>query len=144
MTEPYPRYYAVNDRPVKVEKLADGGSDIFALDWTTGAFVPNRDYWDYVSAQDGKDVDRLTEAKFDMKVALLRAQILAKLADEPLSWEHTGDGEIPYRTSVDARVIKLRVNDFPAEPMYTLLAEGQEIADLESWPDLWVRPGAKP
>jgi len=140
MVKPYPWYYAVNDRPVKVVQLSDGSGDVLALDWITGAFVPHREYWEQISAHDGKDVDQLTEPEFDTRVALLRAQIVAKLADAPLSWVHTGDGESPYCTTLEGRTLVLRVNDFPAEPMYTLVTDGQDIADLDSWPDAWIRP----
>ncbi|HTR54435.1 MAG TPA: hypothetical protein VMJ10_27270 [Kofleriaceae bacterium] len=140
MMKPYPWYYAVNDRPVKVVQLSDGSGDILALEWTTGGFVPHREYWEYLSAHDRKDVDQLTESEFDTRVAALRAQILAKLADSPLTWERTGDGELAYRTTVEGQTMTLRVNDFLDEAMYTLLAEGQEISDFDNWPDAWVRP----
>jgi hypothetical protein len=59
----------------------------------------------------------------------------------PIAWEHTGDGELPYRATVDGVELLLRVNDFPAEPLYTLLVKGQVQRDLEDWPAHWVRPG---
>ncbi len=35
----------------------------------------------------------------------------------------------------------MRVNDFPAEPLYSLLVNGQVAYDLEDWPERWLRPG---
>jgi hypothetical protein len=61
--------------------------------------------------------------------------------DRPIAWEHTGDGELPYRANVDGAELRVRVNDFPAEPLYTLLVNGQLECDLEDWPEVWVRPG---
>jgi hypothetical protein len=58
-----------------------------------------------------------------------------------LAWEHTGDGELPYRAKVDGVELLVRVNDFPAEPLYSLLVNGQLECDLEDWPGRWVRPG---
>jgi hypothetical protein len=61
--------------------------------------------------------------------------------DRPIAWEHTGDGELPYRAEVGGAELLVRVNDFPAEPLYSLLVNGQLECDLEDWPERWVRPG---
>ncbi|MBA3539212.1 MAG: hypothetical protein H0T79_06260 [Deltaproteobacteria bacterium] len=58
----------------------------------------------------------------------------------PLAWEHTGDGEVPYRTTVNGRTYTMRVNDFPAEPLYTLLVDGTtEVEHLDDWPAAWTK-----
>jgi hypothetical protein len=61
--------------------------------------------------------------------------------DRPIAWEHTGDGELPYRAAVGGAELLVRVNDFPAEPLYSLLVNGRLEGDLEDWPEPWVRPG---
>jgi len=44
-------------------------------------------------------------------------------------WEHTGDGELPYRAQWRGRTFTIRVNDFPEQPLYTLLvARGRSSA----------------
>jgi len=68
----------------------------------------------------------------------------ASLAGMAISWEHTGDGELPYRATVNGAELLLRVNDFPAEPLYSLLVNGRLAYDLEDWPGRWVRPGIPP
>lgn len=141
MTRPYPWYYAVNDRPVKVVELADGGADVLVFDWATGAFTPDRSYWEQLSST-GKDVDQLTESQFDVRVGLLRQPIVEKHVTSSIAWESAGDGELPYRASVDGHVYTIRVNDFPEEPLYTLLVDGQEIVDLDDWPAAWIKPNA--
>lgn len=60
----------------------------------------------------------------------------------PVRWQATGDGEHPYRAAVGPERWVLRVNDFPAEPLYTLIVDGAERLDLEDWPPAWRRPGA--
>ena len=62
----------------------------------------------------------------------------------PIAWAHTGDGDFPYRATVDGVELLLRVNDFPAEPLYSLLVNGQVAEDLEDWPAPWVRPSTPP
>jgi hypothetical protein len=66
------------------------------------------------------------------------------VVSEPVAWRRTGDGEFPYAASCDGVELRLRVNDFPAEPLYTLLVNGQPALDLEDWPAPWLRPAATP
>ena len=47
---------------------------------------------------------------------------------------------LPFVTRVGERALTIRLSDFPAEPLYTLLAEGYEIADLEQWSAAWEKP----
>ena len=83
----------------------------------------------------------------DDLITALRRHIVAGLVAMPIVWEPTGDGEVPYRAEVDGRPCRVRVNDFPVEPLYTLLVEGEALADLEDWPAAWVKSpiaGASP
>lgn len=57
-----------------------------------------------------------------------------------ITWKHTGDAEVPYAAEVRRRNYTIRINDFPAEPLYTLICEGAELQDLEDWPPAWVKP----
>jgi hypothetical protein len=140
---PYPWYYAVNDRPVKLVLTPSGGLDALVIDWESGAFVPDRSYFVKVSDTGiGKDVDQLTEEQFAQAVIDVRRRIVARLVTTALPWRATGDGEYPYRAEVNGHVYLIRVNDFPAEPIYTLLADDDELADLDDWPAGWTRPEA--
>ncbi|GAA3452728.1 hypothetical protein [Dactylosporangium matsuzakiense] len=65
---------------------------------------------------------------------------MTELTERAIAWEHSGDGEFPYHAEVDGRTLTVRVNDFPAEPLYTLMADGTELADLDDWPSSWRRP----
>jgi hypothetical protein len=142
MAKPLPWYYAVNDRPVKIVELPDGGVDALVFGFATGGFIPDRSYFARVSETGiGKDVDQLTEGEFEALVATLRRSVSEERQTTHIAWQGTGDGEFPYRAQVRGRTLTIRVNDFPAEPLYTLLVDGQEVEDLEDWPAAWVRPG---
>ena len=56
-------------------------------------------------------------------------------------WHHAADLDHPYEAEVEGQRWRLRLNDFPAEPLYTLFVEGAAIEDVESWPAAWRRPG---
>lgn len=139
MSKPFPWFYAVNDRPVKIVQLADGTGDALVFDWTTGGFVSDLDYMDAISNPE-KDVDQLTEEQFKLKVAALRIPIVQALCDRALTWSATGNALFPFETVVDGRTITLRINDFPAEPLHTLMTGEEEIVDLDDWPRAWERP----
>ena len=62
------------------------------------------------------------------------------LTATPIVWEHSGDGEFPFRATIGGRNVTIRVNDFPAEPLYTLLVDGVDRDDLEDWPSVWTKP----
>ena len=65
---------------------------------------------------------------------------LARLVTLPLIFSATGDGELPFATRFDDRTITIRINDFPAEPLYSVLVDGEAIADLDDWPAPWTKP----
>jgi hypothetical protein len=41
---------------------------------------------------------------------------------------------------VSGATFMIRINDFPTEPLYTLMIDEQEIEDLEDWPAAWEKP----
>ena len=56
-----------------------------------------------------------------------------------LRWTRTADATVPWQAAAGKATCRLRLNDFPAEPMYTLLVDGQLLGDLEDWPECWKR-----
>jgi hypothetical protein len=72
-----PKYYAVNDRPVKLIDTAEGGQDVLVMNLKTGEFERDMSYGDHIHAP-FKDVDQFTEAEFDDYVATLRQTIVAR------------------------------------------------------------------
>lgn len=65
-----------------------------------------------------------------------------RLLAQPLVWHAAPDAEHPYETEVAGQRWQLRINDFPAEVLYSLLVEGYEIARFNDWPPAWRRPDA--
>jgi len=61
-------------------------------------------------------------------------------AQHPVTWRRTASAEHPYEAEVDGHRWTVRVNDFPAEALYTLLVDGAAVEDLEAWPEAWKRP----
>jgi hypothetical protein len=57
-----------------------------------------------------------------------------------VEWRRTATAEVPYEAEIDGRRWAVRVNDFPAEPLYTLFIDGAPAQDLDEWPAAWVRP----
>lgn len=62
------------------------------------------------------------------------------LVKEKITWQNSKNGVYPYFFKKGNAEFEIRVNDFPAEPVYTLIVDGKEISNLESWPENWQRP----
>jgi len=54
-----------------------------------------------------------------------------------VAWTRTIDVDQPYSALVDGRAWTLRLGDFPAEPLYTLLVDGEVIGSFDTWPPSW-------
>ncbi|WP_329101410.1 hypothetical protein OG792_20995 [Micromonospora sp. NBC_01699] len=64
----------------------------------------------------------------------------SSLGSTRIVWTHTGNGESPYRAVAGGHELTVRVNDFPAKMLYTVIVDGVETEDLEDWPPEWIRP----
>jgi hypothetical protein len=55
-----------------------------------------------------------------------------------LRWKKTDDAEFVY-TAVDPceGALVIRLNDFPAEPLYTLLCDAVPVESFDDWPQAW-------
>jgi uncharacterized protein YjaG (DUF416 family) len=56
-----------------------------------------------------------------------------------IEWADTGDVDFPWSAVVDGVRWRVRINDFPDEPMYSLEIDGAMVGDFHDWPDHWVR-----
>jgi hypothetical protein len=68
-----PRYFAVNDLPVKFVETPDGGMDVLAWDWKANDFVRHLEYLDAVM-KPASDVQELTESEFNALADTTRAR----------------------------------------------------------------------
>ena len=86
MQAPGSRFYTVNDRPVAVVPTPDGGADCVVFDFASGELVPDRSYFGHVTPGSGKDVEALTEAEFEARLAAYRAGAGARAAARLRDW----------------------------------------------------------
>ena len=56
-----------------------------------------------------------------------------------IEWQKTEDASYPYNALVNSNIWTIRTNDFPNEPLYTLLIDGIDIGYFDNWPILWKR-----
>ena len=57
------------------------------------------------------------------------------------TWRAAGDLYIPWEANIEGRHWQVRINDFPDEPMYSLLIESALVGDFDDWPQAWDRGG---
>ncbi len=104
--------------------------------------VPDEAFWtERGRAVRDREPGRFRRERLAAVLDVYRKQ-LAKydLTERPIAWKHTGDAEFPYTADVRGRRYTIRINDFPAEPLYTLIEAGVELRDLDDWPSAWVMP----
>lgn len=70
---------------------------------------------------------------------ITETNVLDKLMRAAVDWEQTDDVDYPYRTTVDEIRWRIRLNDFPDEPLFSLIKEDQHVADFDDWPSHWRR-----
>ncbi len=59
------------------------------------------------------------------------------LKDKEVPWEETQDTRYPYRAKVDEQDWRIRMNNFPDEPLYTLIIDRREIIHFNEPPSGW-------
>lgn len=59
---------------------------------------------------------------------------------QSITWRETGNATFPWEAHMGNETYVVRLNDFPAEPLYTLIVNGTEFGDFEDWPATWKRP----
>jgi hypothetical protein len=64
----------------------------------------------------------------------------ARPSSQRILWRQGPSALMPYEAEVEGQRWQVRVNDFPAEGLYTLLIEGTPAEELEAWPEAWTRP----
>src|SRR5215204_286212 len=57
----------------------------------------------------------------------------------PIEWSLGEDPEYPYEAKYEGHKLLVRLNDFPEEELYALIADGEEITNFDDWPDSWIR-----
>lgn len=134
------RFHALAGRPLLETRTASGGADLFAMDAVTGAFLPARDLWPRL--RDGAvDLETIEEGLFRQIGREWRRRAMDARTARAVAWEASGDAEYPWRAVLDGHETRIRINDFPAEPLYSVIIAHQSVGELEDWPPTW-RKGA--
>ncbi|MGB1014168.1 MAG: hypothetical protein ACPG4T_08555 [Nannocystaceae bacterium] len=55
-------------------------------------------------------------------------------------WSKTSDPDHPLEAWVEGVHWQLRLGDFPAEPLWTLMINGSRHVELSDWPSAWTQP----
>ncbi len=131
------RYFTVHERPVVIATRDDGSADALVLEHETGTFVRDRSYVARVS-EAVTGVQEHSAEELDAIVATLRVGIVGKLLVRTIAWKNTGFAGFPYTATVGHIALTVRVND-PSEPVYTLMAKDDELADMDDWPAAWSK-----
>ena len=64
----------------------------------------------------------------------------ATVSSDRLRGELHGENCIMFEAEVEGSRWTIRLNDFPDEPCYTLLINGDYMTHFDDWPAIWKRP----
>jgi hypothetical protein len=64
------------------------------------------------------------------------ADTLLRYTTKVIKWRVTDNALFPFKAIMKGDELKIGVNDFPNEPMYSLYINGNKISDFNSWPIL--------
>jgi hypothetical protein len=64
----------------------------------------------------------------------------SEVCNKPILWQETEDPDFPYDAVVDGDRWRLRINDFPEEPLFTLFINDEEWGHFDDLPPLWTVP----
>lgn len=76
----YPRFFAVNDRPVAIVEAPNGSPECLVFDFVSGNLIPDRSYLAELTANTGEH-DELTQLQFAHLVAERRVDVLHMWAE---------------------------------------------------------------
>jgi hypothetical protein len=57
---------------------------------------------------------------------------------EKIRWKETSNPVFPLRAAFEGDELRLRLNNFPLEPLYTLFVNDKEVMDLDDLPANWT------
>jgi hypothetical protein len=64
---------------------------------------------------------------------------ISELKRSNVNWDTTPDNPYVFQAELNGKVIYLRLNDFPDEPLCTVIIDGAET-DLHEFPTSWTIP----
>ena len=64
---------------------------------------------------------------------------LEELIKMLIEWHETENVDFPYQVQINGSTLKIRINDFPDEPLFSLFRDGKHVADFDDWPSHWKR-----
>jgi hypothetical protein len=65
--------------------------------------------------------------------------LLDRLREARVDWQTTSESPYVFQTIYHEKVVRLRLNDFPDEPLCTVIIDGAEI-DLHEFSKAWTLP----
>ena len=68
------------------------------------------------------------------------SDLIQQLLRSRLDWKEVSDNPYLFEGVFQSQKVRLRLNNFPAEPICTLLVDGEE-QHLEEFPSTWTLPG---
>lgn len=76
------------------------------------------------------------------RLSTLPSETIGELLLQKIKWDAPLASKISEDIIAEKGKYSIKLGDFPEEPMFTLLKNGQKIRELDSLPDTWSLPKA--
>lgn len=60
-----------------------------------------------------------------------------------ITWQDSSDLDLPWSCEYNGVRLEIRLNDFPDEPLYSLIADSEDLGSFNDWPESWTRPSRR-
>ena len=57
-----------------------------------------------------------------------------------VEWMPSTDPGFVWQAAMGSGIWRVRINDFPDEPLYTVYVDDGKVGDFDDWPATWTRP----
>lgn len=129
--------YSLAGWPLMTLTPPDGGLAVAGLDRETGVLASRPDL--FARLREGSvDLDQLEMPAFRALLRTWRERLMHTHCAQAKVWIRTGHGEFPLRGEIGGQPALIRINDYPADPLYSLIVDGQNVGNLEDWPTSWT------
>jgi hypothetical protein len=65
--------------------------------------------------------------------------VLGQLLNSKIDWHKTKESPYVFKSTHQGTALRLRLNDFPDEPLCTVIVDGTET-DISEFPKCWTLP----
>jgi hypothetical protein len=65
------------------------------------------------------------------------ARIIQMLSKNTVQWNRTANAVFPWEANVNNVVLRMRINNYPEQPLYTVMRDAEELMNVNGFRSNW-------